>query len=207
MELRGLSPRGRARNLGSHPSPQKNHRTKAHKLYVKSHIYYFFGRQWVAISSDAIISAMKRRNAVLVGIVALSLIAVSNTVVRSDDQAAPTKTAGSTLKIVNDNLVKVDDGDCVGCLYAVKGSVYNPNNDGVKNVVVRYYIWKKWIGKDGHGSAIKETGGLVSATIKYLPPKQTVDFMATSHYAPVMTQKSGLVPDPISAEVTGEWDQ
>jgi hypothetical protein len=150
---------------------------------------------------------MKQHNAALVAIVALTVIAVCTPVARSQDQSAPPKPAGSTLKIVNDNLKKVDDGDCIGCLYAVKGSIYNPNSNGVKNVVIRYYIWKKWMGKDGHGSAIKETGGLVSATIKYLPPKQTIDFMATSHDAPAMSQKSGLMPDPISAEVTAEWDE
>jgi hypothetical protein len=150
---------------------------------------------------------MKQHNAALVALVLLSVIAVCNAVARSGGQPAPPRPAGSTLKIVNDNLVKVDDGDCIGCLYAVKGSIYNPNSDGVKNVVVRYYIWKKWMGKDGHGSAIKETGGLVSATIKYLPPKQTIDFTATSHDAPVMAETSGLVPDPINAEVTAEWDE
>ncbi len=149
---------------------------------------------------------MKRHNAALIA-VALSGIIVGTPVARCGGQAAQSKPAGSTLKIVNDDLVKVNDGDCIGCFYAVKGSIYNPNSDGVKNVVVRYYIWKKWMGKDGHGSAIKETGGLVSATIKYLPPKQTVDFMATSHDAPVMSEKSGLMPDPISAEVTAAWDK
>jgi hypothetical protein len=115
------------------------------------------------------------------------------------------KPAWSTLRIVNDNLVKVNDGDCIGCLYAVKGSVYNPNSDGVKNVVIRYYIWKKWMGKDGHGSCGK-AGGPVSATIKYLPPKQTVEFLAASQCAAVMTMESGLLPDPISAEITAEWE-
>jgi hypothetical protein len=89
----------------------------------------------------------------------------------------------------------------------VSGSIYNPNSEGVSNVVIRYYIWKKWMGKDGHGSVIKETGGLVSGTIKYLPPKQTVDFTAASRNAPVMTPESGLLPDPISAEITAEWDR
>jgi hypothetical protein len=150
---------------------------------------------------------MKQHALVVVAIATLIAIAVCTPVARSDDQPTPRKPAGSTLKIVTDNLVKVDDGDCVGCLYAVKGSIYNPNSDGVKNVVVRHYIWKKWMGKDGHGSVIKETGGLLSATIKYLPPKQTLDFVATSRNAAVMTLKSGLVPDPISAEVTAEWDE
>jgi len=55
-----------------------------------------------------------------------------------------------------------------------------------------------------YGSLIKETGGLVTASIKYLPPKQTVDFTATSHNAPLQI---GLTPDPISAEITAEWDE
>jgi hypothetical protein len=128
------------------------------------------------------------------------------TVRGSDDQKPTRKPAGETLKIVNDNLIKVDDGDCRGCLYNVKGSIYNPNDEGVKNVVIRYYIWKKWMGKDGHGLGIKKLGGLVSATIKYLPPKQTVEFTAVSRYAPVMTRESGLLPDPINAEITAEWE-
>jgi hypothetical protein len=125
----------------------------------------------------------------------------------NDDQKPARKPAGSTLRIVNDNLVTVDDGDCRGCLYAVRGSVYNPNSDGVKNVVINYFIWKKWMGKAGHGLAIKGTGGLVSATIKYLPPKQTVEFTATSRNAPVMTRESGQVPDPISAEISAAWEE
>src|ERR1039457_3181114 len=147
---------------------------------------------------------MKRHNAIVVAIVALSVIAVCASVAQSDDKPER-KAAGSTLRIVNDSLVKVNDGDCINCLYAVKGSIYNPNSDGVKNVVIRYYMWKKWQGKDGEGSLIKETGGLVSATIKYLPPKQTLEFTATSRNAGVKI--NGQEPDPISAEITAEWDE
>jgi hypothetical protein len=87
----------------------------------------------------------------------------------------------------------------------VKGSIYNPSENGMKNVTVSYHIWKKWMGKDGHGSRIKETGGLVTAEIKYLPPKQTVNFVATGgDNAPVMVND---VPDPLNAEITAEWDQ
>jgi len=148
---------------------------------------------------------MKQRNALLVAAVALAVVAVCTPIARSDDQPER-KPAGSTLRIINDNLVKVNDGDCINCLYAVKGSIYNPNSDAVKNVVIRYYIWKKWMGKEGNAS-MTVTGGLVTATIKYLPPKQTVDFTATSRNAPVMTPASGKVPDPISAEITAEWDE
>lgn len=106
------------------------------------------------------------------------------------------------LKIVKDDL------QALGYFYFVKGIIYNPYSRPVKNVNIRYYVWKKWMGKDGHGSVIKETGGLVEANIKYIPPKQTVDFTAPANgTAPVMSLESGLVPDPLSAEITAEWDK
>jgi hypothetical protein len=114
-------------------------------------------------------------------------------------QSSTRKPAGSTLRIVQDAFV------VNGYFYDVKGSVYNPNNDAVKNVVIKYYIWKKLMGKDGHGPVPKETGGLVSATIKYLPPKQILGFTATSQNAAVMTPESGS-PDPINAEISADWD-
>ena len=132
---------------------------------------------------------------------------------RSSGQKPSRNNAGSTLRIVNDHLVTVNDGDW----YAVKGSIYNPNNDGVKNVVISYYVWKKYIGdaapkvnpRDGTKlpTVWRTNGGLVSATIMYLPPKQTVDFIARGDDAFVMTPESGLVPDPISAEITADWDR
>jgi hypothetical protein len=102
-------------------------------------------------------------------------------------------------KIVQDSLQQR------GNFYFVKGSVYNPNEKGLNNVVIKYYIWKKWMGKDGHGSRIKDTGGLVTAEIKYLPPKQTVDFVTNGEdNAPVMIHD---VPDPLEAEISGQLDQ
>ena len=107
-----------------------------------------------------------------------------------------------SLKIIKDDLFARDD------FYFVKGTIYNPNARAVKNVIVRYYIWKKWMGKEGHGFVIKDTGGLVEATIKYIPPKQSVEFTATGdHTAPVMTVASGLLPDPIDAEIVAEWGE
>jgi hypothetical protein len=94
-----------------------------------------------------------------------------------------------------------------GNFYVVVGTIYNPSTRAVKNVVVRYYIWKKWQGTDGHGSIIKEGGGLVEASIRFIPPKASVDFVAESELAPVMTAASGLLPDPIIAEISAEWDQ
>ncbi len=106
------------------------------------------------------------------------------------------------LKIVKDTLHEL------GNFYFVKGVVYNPHNRPVKNVVVNYYIWKKWMGREGHGFVIKETGGLVTANIKYIPPKQSVEFTASGdHTAPVMTPESGLLPDPLNAEISAEWDK
>ena len=88
----------------------------------------------------------------------------------------------------------------------MKGTIYNPNARAVKNVIVRYYIWKKWMGKEGYGFVIKATGGLVVATIKYIPPKQSVEFTATGDdNAPVRTVESGPRPEPIDAEIVAEW--
>ena len=104
--------------------------------------------------------------------------------------------AGSTLRIVKDSLMETDTR------YFVKGSIYNPNSRAVKNVVIKYQIWKKFIGKDGHGSLIKADGGLETALIKYMPPKQTVDFTTDDNASIQLDAK----PDPISAEIAAEWD-
>ena len=114
------------------------------------------------------------------------------------------------LKIVKDELIENE------FYYSVKGTVYNPNDKPVKNVVIKYYIWKKWIGKDGRGNPAKENGGLVVSTIKFLPPKQSVEFTAESHNAPMFTRKapimlpeeSALLPDPLGdAEISADWDK
>jgi hypothetical protein len=110
------------------------------------------------------------------------------------------KGVGPTLKIVKEDLYERNDR------YLVKGSIYNPNARAVKNVSISYYIWKKWQGQEGHGWIIRDTGGLVEATIKYIPPKSSVDFVATSDNAIVMTEESGLRPDPLAAEISASWD-
>jgi hypothetical protein len=112
------------------------------------------------------------------------------------------KDSSPKLKIIKDGLFEFNN------FYFVKGSVYNPSDKAVKNVVIKYYIWKKWMGKDDHGSIIKNTGGLVTSTIKYIPPKTSVEFTASGdNNAPVMTIESGLLPDPLNAEITAEWDE
>lgn len=122
--------------------------------------------------------------------------------------AGPMHLKGPVLKIVKDNLITKDDllTSCPNCLYEVKGIIYNPNAIAVKNVIIRYYIWNKWKGRNGYGLAIRDTGGLVSAVIKYIPPKTSVRFITTGDNAPVMSIQSGLLPDPIHAVISAEWD-
>jgi hypothetical protein len=115
--------------------------------------------------------------------------------------------AGSAVKVVVANLVKFDFVNCSqGCYYLVKGSVYNPTDTGMNNVVIRYRIWKKFMGMDRaeYGSIISENGGLVSAVIKYLPPKVIVEFTAEGGHINVMSA-AGLNPDPLEAEITADW--
>jgi hypothetical protein len=150
---------------------------------------------------NGVVEIVRKRAVSLIAIVALIVISVCAPIAHSVAQTTPRKPAGSALKIVEDDLV--ENGD----FYAVKGSIYNPNAEGVKNVIIHYRIWKKWMGTDAHGSLIKETGGLVTATIKYLPPKTIVEYVAKSHLAPVMSEASGLEPDPIDAEISAEWDE
>src|ERR1700677_410303 len=92
----------------------------------------------------------------------LALMAVS--VAYGKDSTTKARDEGITLRIVKDELVER------GGWYSVKGSVYNPNSKAVKNVVIRYYVWKKFMGHDdiNRGSIVKQTGGLCTATIKYL---------------------------------------
>lgn len=121
-----------------------------------------------------------------------TFIAVGGASPASDKVAAP------NLKIVQDSLIQREG------FYAVRGSVYNPSAKGAKNVVITYRVWKKFMGKDGWGLRIKETGGLLVAKIKYVPPKQTVEFTtAPTDNAPVQI---GIEPDPTSAEITAESD-
>ena len=115
--------------------------------------------------------------------------------------AAGEKESPPEIKIIKDSLIEVDN------FYGVKGVVYNPNLRAVKNVEINYFIWKKWLGADGHGSVIKSTGGRVTAMIKYLPPKTPVEFTAVNHNAPIMTVESGLLPDPLDAEISASWDK
>jgi hypothetical protein len=99
------------------------------------------------------------------------------------------------LQIVKDELLEIGESK------VVKGSIYNPNARAVANVVINYRIWGKYQGQDGHGSIVKGNGGLLTDTIKYIPPKATVDFVARGDI-PMYVNES---PDPIQAEITADW--
>jgi hypothetical protein len=111
--------------------------------------------------------------------------------------AADAKPAKPSPMIVKDSMVEK------GGNYSVEGVVYNPDTKPIKNVVIKYRIWKKWLGQDGHGAAVKETGGLVTANVKAIPPKQSTEFTATGgSNAPVV---EGQTPDPLEAEISADW--
>ena len=108
---------------------------------------------------------------------------------------APIRNAASkAAHIVNDQLMESSDG----FHYRVIGKVYNSSDKALVNVSIVYNIWKKYY---PNGSQVKGTDGQVSAHIKYLPPKQMVDFVATGN-APVITSS---VPEPIQAEIAAQF--
>ena len=91
-----------------------------------------------------------------------------------------------------------------GNYYKVKGSIYNPYDQACKNVKIKYFIWKELIGGDKvKYGLITTSGGLISAQIEYLPPKNTVEFETSIGKAPIYINMS---PNPISAEIEAEWD-
>lgn len=64
------------------------------------------------------------------------------------------------------------------------------------------------MGKEGYGNTIRDTGGLVQATIRYIPPRTSIEFVAGGKNAMVMTVESGMIPDPLaSPDITAEWDE
>jgi hypothetical protein len=107
--------------------------------------------------------------------------------------------AKPSVMIVKDALVEKDGN------YSIEGVAYNPNAKAVKNVVITYRVWKKWLGQEGHGNAVKEKGGLLSATVKAIPPKQSTEFKATGgNNAPVI---EGQTPEKLEAEISAEWSK
>jgi hypothetical protein len=108
---------------------------------------------------------------------------------------APVRNAASkAAHIVNDQLMESQDG----FHYRVVGKVYNSSDKALVNVYIVYNIWKKYY---PNGSLVKLTDGQVSARIKYLPPRQMVDFVAAGN-APLF---SSAEPQPIQAEITAEF--
>jgi len=117
---------------------------------------------------------------------------------------APTVPA---LKIIQDSLHKQGEYS-----YLVKGTIYNPHDKAVKNVVIKYYIWKKYMNctTPTYGQCKRlQTGGLVMANLKYVPPKQSVDFTATQESANCCPDElpNNELPDPLVADITAEWEQ
>ncbi len=85
-----------------------------------------------------------------------------------------------------------------GFHYRVIGKIYNSSDNALVNVSIVYNIWKK---NYPNGSLVKGADGQVSAHIKYLPPKQMVDFVATGN-APVITSSE---PRPSRSEIAAEF--
>ncbi len=135
----------------------------------------------------------------------LLLVAFAASAQQPKPPAKAPSDAPPALKIIQDSLQKQGEYS-----YLVKGTVYNPHDKAVKNVVIKYYIWKKYMNCTPLIGQCKrlQTGGLVTANLKYLPPKQSVDFTATQESASCCAdQLPNEVPDPLSAEITADWDQ
>jgi hypothetical protein len=135
----------------------------------------------------------------------LLAVAVLSASAQQPKPPAKASDAPPVLKIIQDSLQKQG-----GYSYLVKGTVYNPHDKAVKNVVIKYYIWKKYMNCTPVIGQCKrlQTGGLVTANLKYLPPKQSVDFTATQESASCCADElPNEVPDPLMAEITAEWDQ
>ncbi len=109
-------------------------------------------------------------------------------------QAPMRNAASKAAHIVNDQLMESSDG----FHYRVIGKIYNSSDTALVNVYIVYYIWKNYY---PNGSLVKATDGQVSAHIKYLPPKQMVDFVATGN-APIISSSE---PEPIQAEIMAEF--
>lgn len=132
-----------------------------------------------------------------------AILAVGLGIAASQDAPKPAKATAQTpvrsaasraAHIVNDQLMETPDG----FHYRVIGKIYNSSDNALVNVSIVYNIWKK---NYPNGSLVKGADGQVSAHIKYLPPKQMVDFVATGN-APVITSSE---PEPIQAEIAAEF--
>lgn len=112
------------------------------------------------------------------------------------EQVSVPNAASKSAHIVSDKLVESANGED----YQVVGKVYNSSDKALADVVIVYRVWKEHY-PNGY-QLVKPTAGTVLARIKYLPPKQTVDFVATG-VAPVFPSAQ---PDPIDApEITAKF--
>jgi len=112
------------------------------------------------------------------------------------EQVPGPSAASKAAHIVSDKLVESANGED----YQVVGKVYNSSDKALADVVIVYRVWKEHY-PNGY-QLVKPTAGRVFARIKYLPPKQTVDFVATG-VAPVFPSAQ---PDPIDApEITAKF--
>jgi hypothetical protein len=98
-------------------------------------------------------------------------------------------------RIIQETLFRQHD------FYGIRGTAFNPTDRGMKNVVIKYYLFKSHMGKPNEGILVQTTGGLVEAQLRYLPPKIPVEFTAYSENAPT----GGRTPE-IEPEITAEWD-
>jgi len=104
-------------------------------------------------------------------------------------------TANPTPRIIQESLFKQNT------FYGIRGTVFNPSDRAMRNIVIKYYLYKSHVGKPNEGILVHDTGGLVEARVAYLPPKTPIDFIAYSENAP--TGGRTLV---ITAEITADWD-
>jgi hypothetical protein len=106
-----------------------------------------------------------------------------------------TPTSNAIPRIIQESLFRQND------FYGIRGTVFNPTDRAMKNVTIKYYLYKSHMGKPNEGLVVHDTGGLVEARLAYLPPKTPIDFVAYSENAPT----GGRIPE-IASEITAEWD-
>jgi hypothetical protein len=110
--------------------------------------------------------------------------------------SAPTSSPGTPMpRIIQETLFKQN------MFYGVRGSVFNPTDRAMKNVIIKYYLFKSHMGKPNEGLLVQATGGLVEARVRYLPPHLPVEFVAYSENAPT----GGRTPE-VEPEITAEWE-
>ena len=110
----------------------------------------------------------------------------------SDTSAAQTPArseASKAVHVVSQQLGETADGFS----YRVVGKVYNSGDKALANVVIVYQVWKKYY---PNGFQLSGTKGQVMAHIKYLPPKQTIDFEATGTAPTFPSAEPGPLDDP-----------